>query len=112
MSDVQTSTATVQTDRPARYGKQLVSHMSRRGPGQWDEAQRTGTLDLTGGRLELETTDEALVLRLAVPAGGDVARLEDVIGRHLVRFGSRDELVVAWLRSDGTAGTAQRKAED
>ena len=34
------------------------------------------------------------------------------LGEHLVRLGTRDELVVAWQRSDGTAGTVQRKTED
>ncbi len=33
--------------------------------------------------------------------------LEDVVGRHLVRFGSRDELQVRWVRSTGEPGTAQ-----
>lgn len=112
MTDVEASTARVPTDRPGRYGRQLVSHMSRRGHGEWDDGQGSGTLELSGGRLRLETTEDALVLRLAVPPGGDVARLEDVIGRHLVRFGTRDELVVSWQRTDGTAGTVQRKADD
>jgi hypothetical protein len=112
MSEAQKSTATVPTSRPGRYGKQLVSHMSRRGPGEWDEAQQTGTLDLSGGHLDLATTDDALILQLIVPAEEDVARLEDVIGRHLVRFGTRDELVVTWQRSDGTHGTEQRKTAD
>lgn len=112
MTDVEASIATVLTDRPGRYGKQLVSHMSRRGLGEWDEGQGSGTLELGTWRLRLEATADALVLRLAVPPGDDVARVEDVVGRHLVRFGTRDELVVAWQRSDGTAGTVQRKAED
>jgi hypothetical protein len=86
--------------------------MSRRGHGEWDDGQESGTLNLRGGQLTLATTDNALVLRLAVPPGDDVSRLEDVIGRHLVRFRARDELVVAWQRSDGTAGTVQRKAEE
>ncbi|MFI6079354.1 DUF2218 domain-containing protein, partial [Actinoplanes sp. NPDC051343] len=67
---------------------------------------------LSGGHLDLATTDNALILRLMVPADDDVARLEDVIGRHLVRFGTRDELVVTWQRSDGTPGTEQRRSED
>jgi hypothetical protein len=112
MSDVEVSTATVSTDRPGRYGRQLVSHMSRRGHGAWDEANGSGTLDLRGGHLELETAAGALVLRLTVAPEDDVARLEDVIGRHLVRFGARDELVVTWQRTDGTAGTVQRKTEE
>jgi hypothetical protein len=112
MQDADTSTASVPTDRPGRYAKQLVSHMSRRGHGEWHDEQGAGTLELTGGRVELRSTPGALVLRLTVPPGGDVARLEDVVGRHLVRFGARDELVVAWQRGDGTAGTTQRRAED
>ncbi|WP_374935444.1 DUF2218 domain-containing protein [Streptomyces resistomycificus] len=39
-------------------------------------------------------------------------RLEDVVGRHLVRFGAKDELVVEWRRDTGEPGTTQRKAED
>jgi hypothetical protein len=112
MKDVEMSAATVRTDRPGRYGKQLVSHMSRRGHGEWDDGQGAGRLDLGGGQLKLEQTDDALVLELTVASGNDISQLEDVIGRHLVRFGTRDELVVAWQRSDGTAGTVQRKAED
>jgi hypothetical protein len=37
----------------------------------------------------------------------DLARLEDVVGRHLLRFGARDELHVRWSRSDGQPGTEQ-----
>ena len=38
-------------------------------------------------------------------------RLEDVVGRHLVRFGTKDELVVQWQRSDGTSGSRQELTE-
>ena len=36
----------------------------------------------------------------------EVDVLEGVVGRHLVRFGTRDELVVAWHRDNGEPGTA------
>ncbi len=52
------------------------------------------------------TTPEALVRRIQ-GTGDDVATYEDVVGRHLVRFGERDELSVAWTRSDGTTGSTQ-----
>lgn len=38
--------------------------------------------------------------------------MEDVVGRHLVRFGTRDELIVEWVRSHGGPGSVQRKTED
>jgi uncharacterized protein len=57
------------------------------------------------------SADGALDLALAAGAD-DVARLEDVVGRHLVRFGTRDELVVRWTRSDGTPGSVQENTAE
>ena len=105
------STALVVTERPARYGKQLASHMSKRITTTWDEAARTGVLDFGRGRADLTCVEGGLRLVLDC-AAADVAGLEDAVGRHLVRFGVRDELVVSWVREDGTPGTVQRKLED
>ena len=46
MSDTIVSTAGVATERRARYGKQLVSHLGRKSVGVWDEASGSGTLDM------------------------------------------------------------------
>ncbi|MEW9552820.1 DUF2218 domain-containing protein [Nonomuraea sp. NPDC050783] len=102
------STAAVSTDRPARYGKQLVSHLSRRVTGEWAEESATGSLDFNGsGRAELSCAEGVLNLRIETSPDNQ-ERLEDVVGRHLVRFGARDELVVRWTRGDGSTGTEQR----
>jgi uncharacterized protein len=37
-------------------------------------------------------------------AAAELVHIEDVVGRHLVRFGERDELVVSWVRADGSPG--------
>ncbi len=105
------SRADVVTDRPGRYGKQLVAHLSRRTAGEWDEQLGTGWIDFSGARAELTTRGEAL--HLVIWASPDqLDRYEDVVGRHLVRFGARDELVVRWVRADGSAGTEQRRLDD
>lgn len=101
-----TSIARVPTDRPARYGKQLASHMGRKVPFTWDAETDCGTVTFADGRVSAKLHGEpsALVLELdSTPE--DVANYEDVLGRHLVRFGARDNLVCAWRRSDGTPGT-------
>ena len=88
-----TSTARVATDRPARYGKQLASHMSRKITTPWDDASGSGSLTFnrdgqTTGAAEL--TSEPGFLILTLHSNDDhLERLEDVIGRHLVRFGKR-----------------------
>jgi hypothetical protein len=50
--------------------------------------------------LEVEGDDDSL------------EQLEDVVGRHLVRFATQEELVVSWTRADGTPGTEQRAVAD
>jgi hypothetical protein len=100
------STASVHTDRAARYGKQLVSHLGRRATAEWDEQAGTGWIDFGETRAELTAGPEALDIRLSADPDA-LARMEDVVGRHLVRFGARDELTVQWVRADGTRGTRQ-----
>jgi hypothetical protein len=58
----------------------------------------------------LTAGSDALDIRLAARPDR-VAAMEDVVGRHLVRFGTRDELVVQWSRADGTPDTSQRNTE-
>lgn len=102
------SRAEVATQRPARYGKQLVSHLSRRSPGSWDETNGTGEILFDGGHTDLVASPEASTLVLELNTTPElVDRLEDVLGRHLARFATHDQLDVLWQRSDGTTGTRQ-----
>jgi len=105
------SSASVATDRPGRYGKQLAAHLSRRSTTEWDDATGTGSIQFTGGRATLTSGDGALDLHLAATDTEHLAVLEGVVGRHLVRFGSRDELVVRWVRADGAPGTVHRRGD-
>ena len=63
------STANVPTQRAARYGKQLVSHMAHKITGAWDESSGSGYLlfDREGpavGRFDVSAMPSALVLEL------------------------------------------------
>ena len=67
------SVAHVPTDRPARYGRQLVAHMGRKITTSRDDDSATGLLsfDLEGpvtGVVELACDDGALVLTLRTTA--------------------------------------------
>ena len=105
------SPATVPTARPARYGKQLVTHMAHKITGAWDEASSTGYLlfDREGpaaGRVGVSCSPDSLLLRLA-STSERAQHLEHVVGIHLARFGARDSLAVSWQRVDGGEGTHQ-----
>ena len=82
------STAHVKTDRPARYGRQLTSHMGRKISAAWDEASSTGSLDMNRGGTstgvcDLSCQPGALVLRLSSDEE-HLAHLEEVIGIPLL----------------------------
>ena len=102
------SVARVATDRPDRYGRQLAAHMSRKITTAWDDASATGSLSFNRkgpvtGIVELACDDGALVLTLRTTEA-DLARLEQVTGIHLARFGHKEGLAVIWVHDDGAPG--------
>ena len=105
------ATASVSTERAARYGKQLVSHMGHKITGSWDEETASGYLlfDREGpvlGRFDVIASASDLRLELrTTPERAD--RLEFIVGIHLARFGARDSLAISWERTDGSEGTTQ-----
>ena len=105
------ATASVSTERAARYGKQLVSHMGHKITGSWDEEAGSGYLlfDREGpvlGRFDVIASASDLRLELRTePERAD--RLEFIVGIHLARFGARDSLAISWERTDGSEGTTQ-----
>ncbi len=89
-----TSRADVVTDAPARYAKQLVSHLGRR--TDFTTAGATSTAAMAGGTGSIRIGDGVLTLVAEAPDPETLRRVQDVLGRHLERFGQRNELTVAW----------------
>ncbi|MDO5495492.1 MAG: DUF2218 domain-containing protein [bacterium] len=98
-----TSVAEVSTERPARFAKQLVSHLSRRTPAleidgghrltfRGEDGETKGTCDVVAG------ADDQLSLRAEAPEEAGLTLVENVVGRHLERFGEREGLTVSWQR--------------
>jgi hypothetical protein len=89
-----TARADVPTDAPARYAKQLVSHLGRR--VEWTTEGPVSTAPIGGGTGIVEVGDGVLILRARASDAEALERVQDVLGRHLERFGQRNELVVTW----------------
>jgi uncharacterized protein len=89
------SHASVPTEKPAPYMKQLCKHFGHKVDVQFDDEQ--GTIQLPMGRCELDATQPG-VLQMHVSAtdAESLERTQHVIGSHLERFGRRDELSVTW----------------
>jgi hypothetical protein len=96
---VVTSTAVVQTDAAARYAKQLLAHLGRKaGVEPVDGEPDGGLLRLSAGTGVVRPRADHLVLEATAADDEALALVEDVLGRHLERFGARRELTVSWRR--------------
>jgi hypothetical protein len=93
--------ADVPTDDPERYAKQLVSHLGRR--TEWATEGATSTASIAGGTGVVQVGDGVLTLLAGAPDPETLDRVQDVLGRHLERFGQRNELTVVWT-ADQPAG--------
>ncbi len=94
-----TSSAVVATESPARYAKQLLSHLGRKNTVEpLDGDADGGRLVFAYGVATLRPQGEQLLLDATAPDEEGLAHVEDVIKRHLERFGARNELVVDWAR--------------
>lgn len=91
-----TSRADVATDAPARYAKQLGSHLGRRLTVVNEDSATRILFD--GGECRLVCGDNALHMYASGSSEEVLDRIEDVVGRHLERFGARAGLVVNWVR--------------
>jgi len=100
-----TSTAIVPTDAAARYAKQLLSHLGRKVAVEPvpDQPEPAGRLVFAYGVGDVLPGSAALELRAAAGDAESLARVQDVLARHLVRFGARRELVVTWGAATGDA---------
>lgn len=91
------SRADVATDVPARYAKQLVSHLGRKLDFATDG--NVSTAAIGAGTGQVVVGDEVLTLLATGPDEESVATVEHVLGSHLERFAQRDELAVRWART-------------
>lgn len=104
MSDLVTSTARVATARPARYAKQLASHLGRKIETAFDPETGRGQLifpprdGVPVATCDMLCGDNVLVLAMEAPSE-HIEQAEEVVGSHLERFGESDGLIVTWVRA-------------
>ena len=91
------SSATVPTDRSARWIKQLAAHLGRKAEVR-EEPDGAALLLIAGGTCRMSGDDAALHLAASAPDDEALGRVQDVVGGHLERFASAEGLTVRWER--------------
>ena len=94
--------ADVATDAPARYAKQLVSHLGRR--VEWTTDGAVSTAEIAGGTGVVEVGDGVLHLRAQAPDEHAVTRASRLTSTAAVRAGWRMVLLVVTGRVCPTDG--------
>lgn len=90
-----TSRAHVATATPERYVVRLCKHFAHKTDATWEGGR--GRVGFPFGTCTLAAEDGALALTATAGDADALARLEDVVGRHLLRFAEgREALSVSW----------------
>jgi caffeoyl-CoA O-methyltransferase len=89
-----TATAFVVSSRPERYIKQLVSHFGNKVTTELTD--EGGRLQFDFGTCDLKAATTGIEMIGTAADAAQLETLKDVVARHLIRFGSNDELVVSW----------------
>jgi len=97
------STAHVVTDRPERYIKQLVSHMSHKARAVLGGDGRA-VIEVRAGRCVLRPHGGGLEMIATAADAESLLGVQDVVARHLLRFATQEDLVADW--SPPVAGDA------
>lgn len=93
------SRADVATDSPARYAKQLMSHLGRKLAFTGDATTTPATTVIGSATAGIVVGEGALTLWVTGDDEPSVERAEHVLGSHLERFGQREALTVTWVRA-------------
>ena len=89
-----TSRADVEIDRPERWAKQLVAHLSRK--AALESTAEGEELAIGTGRGVVRAEAARLVLLAHAPDAEALARVQDVLGGHLERFARAEGVTVRW----------------
>ncbi len=93
-----TSIARVQTSSPARYMGQLCKHFVHKIPASHDE--ETGRIEFPFGLCELAIGNDLLAMTVSAPDAESLARMEEVVASHLLRFAFREPPEITWKRDN------------
>ena len=89
-------TARLDSERPQRYVKQIVSHLGNRLETELIDAEHGRVSVPGGGSCMLTVNGSAIELSATAADAESMARIQDVVARHLLRFTRASGLTVDW----------------
>lgn len=87
--------ANVRTARGTKYLKTLCGHFRLKVEAEFNDER--GRVNFPFGRCDVHTTADGLYLRVEADSPEAFDRVKDVVGGHLERFASKENLQVTWV---------------
>lgn len=91
-----TSTATVTTPKAPGYAAQLCKHFAHKVPARFEGSD--GEIVFEIGTCRLHAEGDTLAMTVTAADEAALARLEQVVASHLLRFAFREEFAIDWTR--------------
>ena len=88
------SQAIAATELGARYLGQLCKHFAHKVPALFEASD--GEISFPAGICRLHAEGDALTMTVEAADPEAIARLQDVVASHLLRFAFREELAIDW----------------
>ncbi len=88
------STATIPTERASIHLQQLCKHFAHRLPVTFTPEH--GEIAFKSGTCRLDAADGVLTLNAEAENDEQLAQVQDVVERHLVRFAFKTPLTIEW----------------
>ena len=98
------SHARAATPHASKYLVQLSKHWSHRFPELTYTPERAD-VPLPLGPCTLEASADALDITVAAQSDADLARLQQVVAEHLLRFAHRETLAIDWTGEGASTAT-------
>ena len=90
------SCAALEIDRPERYAKQLVSHISHKSVTLTDETGLTKVTFGFGATGTVSVNKNSVLLSAQAENQEALERAQDVLGRHLLKFAKLEDQQLVW----------------
>jgi hypothetical protein len=90
------SQAIIQTASAKRYLGQFCKHFAHKAPVELDPALASGQVQFGAGLCRLSANEDTLTMDIGAETQQNIATLQDVVARHLVRFAFREDLTLNW----------------
>ena len=90
------SCAALEIDRPERYAKQLVSHISHKAVTLADDTGLTTVTFGFGATGTVSVNEKSVLLSAQAETQDALERAQDVLGRHLLKFAKLEDQQLTW----------------